>query len=210
MDVIDALKWRSATKKFDTAKKVSNEDLEKLLEAGNLTATSGGLQPVKMVVVSDSTMLQDLVQDSYGQTQVGEASHLLVFAYETKIDESIVDRFIERAADVRNVSTDDLAGYSQSMKGYVQSMDEETRLKWARNQAYILLGTVITVAAEMKIDTCPMEGFDPIQYQEKLGLKEKGLMPAVVLPIGYRAEEDWISKVTKVRMKREDFVVELN
>ena len=209
MSILESLQWRAAIKQFDTTKKVSAEDLEKLIEAANLAPTSGGLQPLKLVVVSNAELQSKLVPMSYGQQQVASASHILVFAIETNLDTSIVDRFVERMAEVRDMPVEQLEGYRQSMHGYIGSMDEATIADWARRQAYISLGTVMAAAADMRIDSCPMEGFDPIQYQEILGLKEKNLMPTVILPIGYRSDEDVHSKSAKVRKKTEDFLLEV-
>lgn len=210
MSLLESLKWRAAIKKFDTSKKVSDEDVEKLLEAGNLAATSGGLQPFKMVVVKNEDLQTKLIGSSYNQRQVADASHLLVFAVEAKIDGGIVDRYIERAAELRGQEKESLIGYSNSMKAYVESMDDTNRFYWAKSQAYIALGTVLAAAADLRIDSCPMEGMIPDQYVEILGLKSEGLVPVVVLPIGYRSDEDVHSKEAKIRKSRENFVVEVN
>ena len=209
MKLIDSLKWRASVRKYDTTKKVSNKDLEILLEAGNLTATSMGLQPFKIVVVSNEDLKKELVPFSYNQKHVGEASHVLVFAIETDVNQSTIDSYINRAMEVRQQSEEDLQGYKNSISGYLSSMSEEYKIAWASKQAYIALGTVMSVAADLKIDSCPMEGFDPLKYQELLDLKSKNLMPVLVLPIGYRSEEDFMAKLPKVRKKRENFVLEL-
>ena len=194
MNVLESLKWRSAIKKFDQNKKVSSEDLEQLVEATNLAATSGGLQPFKVVLVHDGALKEQLGQHAFGQAQVQDASHVLVFAVETNISEQTVDAYIERAAEVRGKDKESLIAYADSMKAYITSMDQASRTAWGRNQAYIALGTALTAAADLRIDTCPMEGFDAMQFQEILDLKSKNLMPVVILPIGYRSEEDEHSK----------------
>lgn len=210
MNIIESLKWRSAIKQFDPSKKVNQADLEQLIEAANLTATSGGFQPFKLVVISQGELKDQLANHTYGQPQVKDASHVLVFAVETNITEDIVETYIERAAEVRNLKKEDFEGYANSMKMYLSSMDADTRYAWAKNQSYIALGTVITAAADMRIDTCPMEGFEPLKYQEILDLGSKNLMPVSILPIGYRSENDVHSKEAKVRKTRENFVLELN
>ena len=209
MNLLEALQWRAAIKKFDTTKKVSNEDLEKLLEAGNLAATSGGLQPFKMVVLSNEALQAELVPHTFGQVQVKDASHVLVFSVETIINEQTVNNYIDRAAEVRGKDKESLIGYSDSMKAYIASMDEAQKYAWARNQAYIALGTVLAEAATLKIDACPMEGFNAAEYQKLLGLTDKNLMPVVILPIGYRSDADVHSKEAKVRKTRANFVVEV-
>lgn len=210
MDVIESLKWRAAVRKYDTTKKVSQQDLETLLEAGNLTATSMGLQPFKIVVVSNDTLKKQLVPMSYNQQHVAEASHVLVFSIETDINQHTIDKYIERAMELRNLSITDLQGYKDSISNYISMMDEKTKKEWATKQAYIALGTVMTAAAELKIDSCAMEGFDPLKYQDLLELEPKNLMPVVVLPIGYRSEEEFMANLPKVRKARENFVVEIN
>lgn len=210
MNIIESLQWRSAIKQFDPSKKVSQEDLEQLIEAANLTATSGGFQPFKLIVVSEGELKSQIANHAFGQPQVKDASHVLIFAVETNVTEDIIDTYIERAAEVRNLKKEDFEGYANSMKMYLSSMDADTKYAWAKNQSYIALGTVITAAAEMRIDTCPMEGFEPLKYQEILGLDSKNLMPVSILPIGYRSENDAHSKEAKVRKTRENFVLELN
>lgn len=210
MSTLESLKWRASIKKFDPSKKVSQEDVEQLLEGANLAATSGGLQPFKVVVVGDGELKNQLSGHTFGQSQVKDASHVLVFSVETNISEDTVNAYIDRAAEVRGREKESLIGFADSMKAYISSMDTNARIAWGKNQAYIALGTVLTVAAEMKIDTCPMEGFDPIQFREILGLEAQNLMPVAILPIGYRSDQDVLSKEAKVRKKREDFILELS
>lgn len=209
MSVIESLKWRSAIKKFDPGKKVSSVDIEQLIEAANLAATSGGLQPFKVVVVAEGELKSQIAQHAFGQQQVKDASHVLVFSVETDISVNTVDAYTKRAAEVRGLGKESLIGYSDSMKTYISSMDTNQRIAWGKNQAYIALGTVLAVAAERRIDTCPMEGFDAIMFQQILGLKPKKLMPVLILPVGFRSEKDVHSKEAKIRKKREDFVLEL-
>lgn len=209
MSLIHALEWRSATKQFDTSKEVSQQDLNTLIEAANLAPTSGGMQPFKLVVVKNKQLQEDLVQDSYNQTQVAQASHVLVFAIEENM-EGLVDRYVDRAVEVRNMKKEDLQGYADSMNYYIGSMDETTKVSWAKSQAFISLGMVMAAAAELKIDSCPMEGFVSDNYQEKLDLKSKNLKPVVILPIGYRSSEDKYADLPKVRKTKSDFLVEIN
>ena len=210
MEVLESLKWRAAVRKYDTNRKVSNADLEALLEAGNLTPTSMGLQPFKIMVVRNAELQQKLVPISYNQQHVAEASHILVFAIETNVDLQTVDAYIERAMDRRQVPSTALDGYKNSISGYISTMSNEAKTNWATKQAYIALGTVMTIAADLKIDTCPMEGFEPKAYQEMLGLEAENLMPVVILPIGYRSEAEETASLPKVRKSREEFVVEIN
>lgn len=210
MSIIESLKWRAAVRKFDASKKVNEQDLEKLLDAGNLTATSMGLQPFKIVVVSNEELQKQMVPMSYNQQHVAEASHILVFAIETNINQEKVDAYIERAMELRKASKADLEGYKNSVSSYISMMDADTKKAWATKQTYIALGTVMTVAAELKIDSCAMEGFEPLAYQKLLNLEAQNLMPVVILPIGYRSDEDYMASLPKVRKTRENFIVEIN
>lgn len=210
MNVIESLKWRAAIKQFDPLKKVEKNDLEQLLNAANLAATSGGLQPFKVVVVGEGELKSKLAPHGFNQPQIGDASHVLVFAVETNIGGQTVDDYIARSAEVRGADKGSLIGYSESMKMYVNSMDDGAKLSWGKNQAYIALGTVLTVAAELRIDSCPMEGFDAIKFSEILDLESKNLVPVLILPIGYRSDKDVHSKETKIRKKRENFIIEMN
>lgn len=210
MDLIESLKWRASVRNYDTSKKIEAQDIEKLIEAGNLTATSMGLQPFKIVVLSNEELQKKLVPISYNQQQVAQASHILVFAVDTNINESAIDNYINRVIEVRGVTNDSLEGYKLSMTNYLTMMDEEAKITWATKQAYIALGTVIAAAADLKIDSCAMEGFDPIQYQELLELKDKNLLPVVILPVGYRSSEEKMADLPKVRKTRENFVLEIN
>ncbi len=210
MSIIESLKWRVAVRKYDTTRKVSKQDLEILLEAGNLSATSMGLQPFKIVVISNDELKGQLVPISYNQQHVADASHVLVFAIETNVNQNTVNAYIERAMELRKLSMVDLQGYKDAVSNYISMMDVETRKVWATKQAYIALGTVMTAAADLKIDSCAMEGFDPLKYQELLDLESKKLMPVVVLPIGYRSKEETMADLPKVRKTRANFIVEIN
>lgn len=209
MKLIESLQWRSATKQFDTTKQVSQDDLETLIAAANLAPTSGGMQPFKLIVISNKELMNSLVEDSYNQAQVAQGSHLLVFAVENHLD-GIVDRYITRASEVRNMKKEDLQGYADSMNYYIGGMDKLTQYNWAKSQAFISLGMVMATAADLKIDSCPMEGFVPENYSEKLGLKEHSLTPVVILPIGYRSSEDKYASMPKVRKTSSDFLLEIN
>ena len=210
MNVIESLKWRTAIKQFDTKRKVKDEDLEHLLNAANLAATSGGFQPFKVIVVGEGDIKTKLGKYAFNQPQVNDAPYVLIFAIETNIGEHTVDAFAERMAEVRGQDVESLSGYVNSMKAYLGSMDESAKEIWVKNQTYIALGTVLTVAAEMRLDTCPMEGFDADQFSQILDLESKNLKPVVILPIGYRADEDIYSKSKKVRKNIEDLIIKIN
>lgn len=206
MEILDSLKWRSAIKKFDPSKQVSEEDINTLVEAGNLAPTSGGLQPFKLLVIKNDEIRNNLRPASFGQPQVTDASYLFVFCIQNVIDQSLVDAYIKRVMEVRDLDSEAVSGLSQALSGFVSFIGEPNTAPWAAQQAYISLGTVITTAAQMGIDTCPMGGFEPDKYVEILNLNEMGITPVALLAVGYRAEDDPFANAPKVRKKREDFV----
>jgi nitroreductase len=202
--LLDRLNWRYATKQFDPNHKISARDWAALEDALLLTPSSGGLQPWRFIVVTDPVVRARLLPASYGQAQITDASHLVVFASKKNFNESDVDAFIHRTAATRGVSVESLATFrGMLVGGIVQSMDEKARDAWARNQAYIALGNLLTSAALLGIDACPMEGFDRAQYDEILGLHSKGFATAVIATLGYRAEADRYAGAPKVRFPKE-------
>jgi len=199
MDIIESLQWRYATKKFDPNKSVSAEDLQTILEAGNLAATSYGLQPFQFIVVSDPDLRQQLVPVSYNQPQPGQASHVIVIAVNTNVDADFIKASATFTEKVRGLEEGQLDGYAKQMIGAITSMDEKQRLIWAQKQSYIVLANLMAACASLKIDSCPMEGFLPAEYNRLLDLDSKNLHASVVLPIGYRAEDDGQQAFAKVR-----------
>jgi nitroreductase len=206
--LLTQLNWRYATKQFDPARKISAQDWAALEEALLLTPSSGGLQPWKFVVVTDPAVRAKLRAASYGQPQITEASHLVVFASKNNFGEAGVDAHIKRVAEVQGAPIEALAPLRKMLVGgIVQSMDEAARNAWARNQAYIALGNFLTSAALLGIDACPMEGFDRAQYDSILGLTEKGLSSAVIAIVGYRLPTDKYASAPKVRFSREQIII---
>jgi nitroreductase len=202
--LLDRLNWRYATKQFDPNRKISAQDWAVLEDALLLTPSSGGLQPWKFIVVSDPAVRAKLLPASYGQAQITDASHLVVFAAKKNFSEADVDAFINHTASARGVPVESLAQYrGMLVGGIVQALDEPARDAWARNQAYIALGNFLTSAALLGIDACPMEGFDRAQYDEILGLSAKGLASAVIATAGYRASTDKYANAPKVRFPKE-------
>jgi nitroreductase len=198
------LNWRYATKEFDPNRKIEPDVWGKLEEALRLTPSSGGLQPWKFIVVTDPAMRAKLSRASYGQPQITNASHLVVFTAKRNFSETDVDAFIHQTAVTRGVTVESLASYRDVLvAGIVKSMDETARDAWARNQAYIALGNLLTSAALLGIDACPMEGFERTKYDEILGLKAKGFATAVIATLGYRSETDKYAHAPKVRFSTE-------
>jgi nitroreductase len=199
MNIIDSLNWRYATKKFDINKIVSEEKLSLLKKAFSLTPTSYGLQPVKLVVVRDKKIQNELVPHSYNQGQVEQASHLLIICIENIIDEDYIRAYFENEKKIRGTSDEVVNSFRSYLINSFSSKNENEIREWATKQAYITLGNLLTVCALEQIDSCPMEGFVPEKYNELLDLKSKGLSAVLVLPIGYRANDDVFSSFKKVR-----------
>ena len=197
--MIESLKWRYATKKFDTEKKVSDADIAVLKEAINLTPSSYGLQPYKVLDIQSAELREKLKTASFGQPQVTDASHLFVFVAGDDLTDAHVDAFIELTAKTQQISPDGLKGYGDFMKSVFGSRTPEQKHQWAARQAYIALGTLVNVAAEMGLDVSSMEGFDPAQYDEILQLKGTGYSTVVIAAIGYRSAGDEAQFRAKVR-----------
>lgn len=198
-DIIDQLKWRYAVKKFDSSKKLTEEQLNKLKSALNLTASSLGLQPYKIMIISDEETKKKLFPHAYNQAQVITASHIFLFCAIQTIDDQFADNYIQYAAKVHGVEVEILADYANMVKGFVSGYDEQQKLNWASKQAYIALGNLLTTCALEEIDSCPMEGFIVPEFSKVLGLEAKGLLPLVMCPVGYRSEEDQAQHRKKVR-----------
>ena len=198
MSLIQDLNWRYATKKMN-GETVSAEQLDTILKATNLAATSYGLQPFTVLVVSNNDVKQKLQAAAYGQVQIGTASHVFVFAVPEKLTETDVQVFIDAIAATRGMPVEALDGYKGMMNNTVIKLSAEQQQAWSAKQAYIALGTALAAAAEQKVDACPMEGFDAAQFDEILGLKEKELKSVVIMPIGFRAEDDATAHYAKVR-----------
>jgi nitroreductase len=207
--IIDDLNWRYATKAFDPEKKVSKEDLETLLEGLRLTPSSFGLQPWAFVVVETQEILEKLLPVSWNQQQVTQASHTFVLCRKESMDEAYVDRYIADLCEKRGMKVEDMGGLSKVIKDFLSKHSEEALTSWMSDQVYIALGQLMTVAATLKIDACPMEGFDSNAYDEILGLKEKGLRSVVVCPVGYRASDDKYATLAKIRWELDDVVVRM-
>lgn len=209
MNIIDALEWRYATKKFDTDKKLPAEKIDLLKKAFNLTATSYGLQPVKLLVIANQELKERLVEHTWNQKQVADASHVLVFAVESNIDAEYITAYFNRVKAIRDTPDEILNPFREYLETSVQGLEPEERKNWLSKQAYIAMGNLLTVCALEQIDACPMEGFDPEAYNRELGLEQKGLRSVLVMPVGYRAEDDMFADLKKVRKEVAESVMEL-
>jgi len=199
MNIIDNLKWRYATKKFDTTKKVSAENLELLKEAVNLSASSYGLQPFKILIIENPEIREKLRAAAWGQPQITDSSHLLLFCNYLEVGPEKVDGYLKLRADINNLKLEDSKDYGDMMKSLMAALTPEQMEVWTSKQTYIALGTLLAAAAELKIDSCPMEGFDKVEFNKILGLNEKGLSASVIGAVGYRSQDDPYVVFKKVR-----------
>lgn len=207
MNIIESLQWRYATKKFDNSRILPQEKINTLTEAFNLTATSYGLQPLKLLVIKDKKLQQKLTEHSWNQKQVAEASHVLVFCIENTIGEDYIVKYFDQVKAIRNTPDTVLKPFREQLVDSFKNKPEDEISIWAAKQAYLAMGNLLTVCALEQIDACPMEGFIPEKYDEILKLNEKGLTSVLVLPVGYRAEDDMFSDFKKVRRPIKDTVI---
>ena len=210
MDSIKYLEWRYAVKKFDSERILSEEKIERLKQAFNLTATSYGLQPISLAVIHNKDLQNKLVEHSFGQQQVGQASHVLVICIQNDINEDYINRYFEQIRKVRGTSDEILNPFKNAMVADFSKKEVHEIEQWSKNQAYLALGNLLTVCAMEKIDSCPMEGFIPSAYDDMLNLKKNGLTSVLVLPVGYRANDDMFSEFKKVRKNIEESIIEIN
>ncbi|WP_422089231.1 NAD(P)H-dependent oxidoreductase [Tenacibaculum ovolyticum] len=208
MNSIESLQWRYAVKKFDENKSLSETQINTLKEAFNLTATSYGLQPVKMVVIKNKEIQQKLVEHSWNQPQVQQASHVLVLCIPKEYGTKDVDNYFSLVKATRNTPDEILNPFKEMLTSSIGSKSSEELKVWNKNQAYIALGNLMTVAANEQIDSCPMEGFVPEKYDEILELNQHNLTSVLVLPVGFRAEDDYMKDLIKVRKKTEEVIIE--
>ncbi len=205
-DFNDHLRWRYATKKFDPTKKLAKEQLHALLEALRLSASSFGLQPYSFIVVENPALRAELKEHSWNQSQVTDASHLIALCAKRTVDMAYVDTCLKEIADVRGLPMDALKGYRERIGGHLLGKKPEQIAEWAKRQTYIALGFLLSAAALMHIDACPMEGFDPEQIDRILDLQKDGLTIVALCPIGFRASDDAFASAKKVRFALEKLV----
>lgn len=203
-EIKNALEWRYAAKKYDASKKISAEEMQTLKDSIRLTPTSYGLQPFKAIFVEDENIRQQLREKAWGQSQVTDASALVVFAVQKNITAADVDDYMENVAQSRNITIEQTKGFGDYVKGAIAPLNEEQFINWNKKQTYIALGMLLQTAALLRVDATPMEGFDPSGYDEVLGLAEKGLTASVVCALGYRHEEDGNQHQAKVRKSEAD------
>ena len=201
------LNWRYATKQFDPARKISAQDWATLENALILSPSSYGLQPWTFILINDRAMREKLFPSTWEQQQILDCSHYVVFAVRTKMTEDYIDNYLRRVVEVRGGTADSLSGYRSLIVGDVVTGPRGAiAQEWATRQTFIALGTFMTSAALMGIDTCPMEGFEPDAYDRILDLGAKGLASVVCCAAGYRLPTDKYATQKKVRFKRDDVI----
>ncbi len=197
--IIEDLNWRYATKKFDSEKRISKEDLDVIMESLRLVPTSYGLQPLKFLLVEDKDLREELLQSSYLQRQVVDASHLLVICSFRELKEEDVDLYMETIASTRDQKLEVLETFKTNILNFARNKKDSALQEWMERQAYIALGQLLHTCATLKIDSTPMEGFRAEEYDEILGLKDRNLTSVLVCPIGYRHPDDPNIERKKVR-----------
>ena len=205
--ILAALHWRYAVKKFDPARKLSDDQWAKLEQTLLLSASSYGLQPYKFLVVQDPALRAQLRPAAYGQSQITDCSHLVVFAARLDVTDGDVEHYLARISEVRGVERAHLEGFAKVIKGDVVNGPRHAVIQeWCARQAYIALGNLLTVAALASIDTCAMEGFDTGKFDEILGLTAQGYRAVVLAPVGHRAEDDGAASLPKVRLPASELI----
>jgi nitroreductase len=208
--ILNQLKWRYATKQFDPARKISDEDWAALEEVLVLTPSSYGAQPWKFFIITDPATKEKLVPYSWGQRQVADCSHHVVFTIHKNIGKKHIDAYIKRIAEVRGGTPESQAAFREMVvSDIVEGPRSQWVNEWAARQVYIALGNFMTSAALLGIDTCPMEGMEPDKYDEVLGLEKLGLSTIVACPAGYRLATDNYASLPKVRFRKEDVIVRI-
>jgi len=204
------LKWRYAVKKFDNNKSLTETQINTLKDAFNLTATSYGLQPLKLVVINNKKIQKELFAHSWNQSQVVDASHLLVICIPKKYSSEEVKKYFTLVQEIRNTPDAINNPFKKFLTAEIEKKTQEELFLWNKNQAYIALGNLLTICAIEKIDSCPMEGFIPEKYNEVLQLDAHNLTTILALPVGFRAEDDYMKDLKKVRKNIQDVVIEIN
>lgn len=209
MELLTALKWRYATKLFDSEKKLSEDQVQKLIDSFLLTPSSYGIEPWKLLVITDPEIRKDLRSHSWNQSQIEDCSHLFVFLHKKEIKIADVQHFIDHIASVRGVENkSELDGYKGMMISHLVDGDltQDQIQNWAKQQNYIALGQMMLAAALMQIDTCPIEGFSAKEYDRILNLENTEYTTSVVLPVGYRHKDDKYAHLKKVRFEESEMV----
>lgn len=209
-DLLKNLQWRYATKKMNPAKVVEQEKIDRIVEAIRLTATSSGLQPYELFVITNKDVREKIKPVAWNQGQITDCSHLLVFAAWDNYTAERINMMFDLTNEERGFKNEGWESYRQQLLGSYPARDAEVNYQHAARQAYIGVGTALIAAATEAVDSTPMEGFDTDAVDAILGLRERGLRSVVIMPLGYREEEqDWLVKLKKIRRPSAQFVTEI-
>jgi nitroreductase len=209
MDIISSLEWRYATKKFDPSKKLCRKQIDTLKKSFSLTATSFGLQPLKLIIIENKELQEKFVPLSFNQRQVADASHLLILCIDTDTTTQDINNYFDLEKETRGVTEDIVGAFRKQLISMYENKTLEEKQLSAIYQTYIALGNLLTVCAVEKIDSCPMEGFLPNKVDELLDLHKQNLKSVLMLPVGYRAKDDVMNGFKKVRKPLNKTVIEI-
>ena len=208
-NILDALEWRYAVKKFDDKASLTEQQILEVKKVFNLSASSYGLQPYKMIVVQNPELKEKLVPARFGQQQISQSAAILVFAVRTDFGMDYIDQFFKDMSTKRHIPLENLEGYKNFMKGSFANKSEDEISSWATKQVYLTMGHMLASLAALQIDACPMEGLDPQAYDKILDLDAKQLKTIVAMPIGVRAPDDASATALKVRKDLSDIIIDL-
>jgi nitroreductase / dihydropteridine reductase len=208
-DLLNKLQWRYACKKMDPSKVVPQDKVDRIVEAARLAPTSSGLQPFEVIVVSSAAVRAQIMPKAFNQAQVNDGSHLLVFAAWDNYTAERINAYFDYTNAERGGTNEGWENYRQMLLNNYPGRDAQVNFEHAARQAYIALGASLISAAFEEVDATPMEGFDPKAVDEILGLSARGLRSVVIVPLGYRAEGDWLVGLKKVRRPNAQFVTEV-
>lgn len=209
MTLLESLQWRHAAKAYDPAKKISDENIQKITEAARLAPTSSGLQPFRVIVVTNSGLREKMVAGALNPECMRDCSHVLVFAAWDRYTDERIDEVYDRITDERGLPRGRFSRYTNQIKTLYGSQTAEENFAHTARQTYIALGLALAQAAELRIDSTPAEGFDAEIVDEVLGLREQGLRSVSLMYVGYSDKErDWLAPMKKVRVPKEEFVIE--
>jgi len=208
-NILDALEWRYAVKKFDDKASLTEQQILEVKKVFNLSASSYGLQPYKMIVVQNPELKEKLVPASFGQQQISQSAAILVFAVRTDFGMDYIDQFFKDMSTKRQIPLENLEGYKDFMKGSFANKSEDEISSWATKQVYLTMGHMLASLAALQIDACPMEGLDPQAYDKILDLDAKHLKTIIAMPIGVRAPDDASATALKVRKDLSDIIIDL-
>tara|TARA_Y100000991_G_scaffold201150_1_gene173969 strand:+ start:128 stop:760 length:633 start_codon:yes stop_codon:yes gene_type:complete len=209
MNLIKSLKWRYATKVFDNNKIIDGVLVDKIKQGFNLTASSYGLQPVKLILLKNKKIQNELFSISMNQKQVLDASHIAIFCININIDSDYIEDYFKRIKKIRNTEESILSSYRKNLISIFSKMSQIDIESWATKQAYLAMGNLLAVCADLKVDTCPMEGFDSLAYDKYFNLNKKGLKSVLIMPMGYRSSQDILSKLEKVRKPISESIINI-